>query len=192
MAPAEVCHTPNISTSRRMKSQEEKTAYDLACDYIYFNKLGKEAYRANTKVAATLRKIGREVETRHEALLKNMCNKLDIRASTAEITFRTVADEIFSTGINWGRIVVLYCFAAEVAGFCSRNEIDIVEDVVRWLSEYVSERTITEWIRKAGGWDEFCEQFKDIRDEREKFWWNSILYTTLGLGTLAAMLYAKS
>lgn len=152
MAPAEVSHTPNISTNRRMKSPEEKCAYDLACDYVYFNKLGKEAYRANTKVAATLRRIGREVERRHEALLKNMCNKLDIRTSTAEITFRTVADEIFSTGINWGRIVVLYCFAAEVAVFCSRNDIDIVDDVVRWLSEYVSERTLTEWIRKSGGW----------------------------------------
>lgn len=152
MAPAEASHTPNISANRRMKSQEEKLAHDLAGDYIYFNKLGKEAYRVNTKVAATLRKTGSEIETRHEALLKNMCNKLDIRASTAEITFRTVADEIFSTGINWGRIVVLYCFAAEVASFCRRQEIDIVDDVVRWLSEYVCQRTFTEWIRKAGGW----------------------------------------
>lgn len=152
MAPAEASHTPNISVGRRMKSPEEKIAHDLADDYIYFAKLGKETYRVNTEVAATLRKIGSEIETRHEALLKNMCNKLDIRASTAEITFRTVADEIFSTGINWGRIVVLYCFAAEVASFCNRQEIDIVHDVVRWLSEYICQRTFTEWIRKAGGW----------------------------------------
>lgn len=191
MAPAEASHTPNISVGRRMKSQEEKIAHDLADDYIYFAKLGKEAYRVNTKVAATLRKIGSEIETRHEALLKNMCNKLDIRASTAEITFRTVADEIFSTGINWGRIVVLYCFAAEVASFCNRQEIDIVDDVVRWLSEYVCQRTFIEWIRKEGGWDAFYEQFKDLQDEREKGWWNGILYTTLGLGTLAAVLYVK-
>lgn len=40
--------------------------------------------------------------------------------------------------------------------------------------------------------ENFCLQFKDVHDEREKFWWNSILYTTLGLGTLAAMLYVKS
>lgn len=152
MAPAEVSHTPDILMTRRMKTQEEEIAYDLARDYIYFNKLGKEDYRTNTKAAAILRKIGSEIETRHQALLKNMCNKLDIRASTAEITFRTVADEIFSTGINWGRVVVLYCFAAEVAVFCFRNEIDIVEDVVRWISEYVCQRTFSEWIRKAGGW----------------------------------------
>ena len=38
----------------------------------------------------------------------------------------------------------------------------------------------------------FSEQFKDVRNEREKFWWNSLLYTTLGLGTLAAVFYVKS
>lgn len=192
MAPSEVCHTPNMSANRRTKFSEERFAYELACDYIYYNKLGKEAYRLNTKVAATLRRIGREVESRHQLLLKNMCDKLDIRASTAHVTFRTVADEIFCTGINWGRIVVLFCFAAEVAVFCSQHEIDVVEDVVRWLSDYLSERTLAEWITKTGGWEAFSEQFKDVQDEREKFWWNSILYTTLGLGTLAAMLYVKS
>lgn len=192
MAPSEIHHTPNMSRNRRMKSQDEKYARELACDYIYYNKLGKEAYKSKTNAAATLRRIGREVETRHEMVLKNMCDKLDIRTSTAENTFRTVADEIFVSGINWGRIVVLYCFAAEVAVFCSQHEIDIVEDVVTWLSEYVSERTLAEWIKKSGGWEAFCEQFKDVHGETEKFWWNSIFYTTIGLGTIAAMLYAKS
>lgn len=192
MAPSEIHHTPNMSRNKRMKSQDEKYARELACDYIYYNKLGKEAYKSKTNAAATLRRIGREVETRHEMVLKNMCDKLDIRTSTAENTFRTVADEIFVSGINWGRIVVLYCFAAEVAVFCSQHEIDIVEDVVTWLSEYVSERTLAEWIKKSGGWEAFCEQFKDIHGETEKFWWNSIFYTTIGLGTIAAMLYVKS
>lgn len=40
--------------------------------------------------------------------------------------------------------------------------------------------------------DAFYEQFKDLQDETEKCWWNGILYTTLGLGTLAAVLYVKS
>ena len=186
------CHTPNTSTNRTMKSQEEKYAYDLASDYIFYNKLGKEAYRTNTKAAATLRRIGREVETKHQLLLKQICDKFDIRASMAEVTFRTVADEIFSTGINWGRIVVLYCFAAQVAVFCSQHEIDIVEDVAGWLSEYLSQGTLAEWIKKSGGWEAFVEQFKDVQHEREKFCWNSIFYTTLGLGTLAVMLYVKS
>ena len=41
--------------------------------------------------------------------------------------------------------------------------------------------------------DGFIEQFKDVRAEREKLWWNGLLCTTLGLGTIAAaMLLAKS
>ncbi|KAK2552883.1 Apoptosis regulator Bcl-2 [Acropora cervicornis] len=192
MAPLEVCRTPNMSANRKTKNQEDRNARDLACDYIYYNKLGKEEFRMNTNVAATLRRIGREVEIRHQFILKNMCGKLDIRASSAHVTFRTVADEIFATGINWGRIVVLFCFAAEVAVFCGQQEIDVVENIVTWLSEYLSQRTLSEWIKKSGGWEAFSEQFKDVRDEREKFWWNSLLYTTLGLGTLAAVFYVKS
>lgn len=38
----------------------------------------------------------------------------------------------------------------------------------------------------------FNEQFKDANEENEKFWWNSLLCTTLGLGTIAAVLYVKS
>lgn len=181
-----------MSANRKTKNLEDRNARDLACDYIYYNKLGKEEFRMNTKVAATLRRIGREVEIRHQLILKNMCGKLDIRASSAQITFRTVADEIFATGINWGRVVVLFCFAAEVAVFCRQQEIDVVENIVTWLSEYLSQRTLSEWIKKSGGWEAFSEQFKDVRDEREKFWWNSLLYTTLGLGTLAAVFYVKS
>lgn len=152
MAPLEVCRTPNMSANRKTKNQEDRNARDLACDYIYYNKLGKEEFRMNTNVAATLRRIGREVEIRHQFILKNMCGKLDIRASSAHVTFRTVADEIFATGINWGRIVVLFCFAAEVAVFCGQQEIDVVENIVTWLSEYLSQRTLSEWIKKSGGW----------------------------------------
>lgn len=152
MAPVEVRHTPNMSANRRTKNLEDRYARELASDYIYYNKLGKEDCRINTRVAATLRRIGREVETRHQLILKNMCGKLDIRASSAQVTFTTVADEIFATGINWGRIVVLFCFAAEVAVFCRQQEIDVVEDVVSWLSEYLSQRKLSEWIKKSGGW----------------------------------------
>lgn len=152
MAPAEVHHTPNMSANRRTKNLEDRYARELASDYIYYNKLGKEDCRINTTAAATLRRIGREVETRHQLILKNMCGKLDIRASSAQVTFTTVADEIFATGINWGRIVVLFCFAAEVAVFCRQQEIDVVEDVVSWLSEYLSQRKLSEWIKKSGGW----------------------------------------
>lgn len=135
-----------------MKTQDEKYAHDLACDYIYFHKLGMESHKANTRVAAILRRVGGEVERRHEVLLKNMCERLHLRTANVEDTFRGVAEEIFSTEINWGRIVVLYCFAAEVAVFCSQNDINIVDDIVRWLAEYVSERKLNEWIRKSGGW----------------------------------------
>lgn len=39
--------------------------------------------------------------------------------------------------------------------------------------------------------DAFEELFRDAQKEREQCLWNGLLYTTLGLGTLAAMLLVK-
>lgn len=128
--------------------QEEKTARELARDYVLF-KLGKQSL-SNSKGATILRRLGEEIEIRHEPLLKNMCEKLDINESSAERTFQQVAGEIFSNGINWGRIVVLYTFAGKIALFSTQHDLQLTEDIIRWTGDYVA--SLSEWIIKAGGW----------------------------------------
>lgn len=140
---------PNSPGGRKMKApQEEKTARELARDYVLF-KLGKQSL-SNSKGATILRRLGKEIEIRHEPLLKNMCEKLDINESSAERTFQQVADEIFSNGINWGRIVVLYTFAGKIALFSTQHDLQLTEDIIRWTGDYVA--SLSEWIIKAGGW----------------------------------------
>jgi len=101
-----------------------------------------------------------------------------------------IADEIIGSEINWGRVVVLYTFGAKVAEHFNENGQDLTDEISTWIGNYVISKS--DWIRKAGGWDGFNAQFKDTTEEAEKFWWNSLLCTTLGLGTLAAVLYVKS
>ena len=161
MASAEVCHTPNMS-------KEKKCVYELACDYIYYYRLGIEAYRSNTKFAVTLRRMGSILEKDHYELFKTMMVELKLTTSSAASTFMVVAEGIFRTGINWGRIVALFCFAGEVAVFCSQYRIVKVEDVVGWLSQFVCE-TLAEWVKESGGWDAFCEVFKDEHEYDWKF-----------------------
>lgn len=36
------------------------------------------------------------------------------------------------------------------------------------------------------------EQFRDVKTENQKVWFQGLVATTLGLGTLAAALYIKS
>ncbi|EDO34312.1 predicted protein [Nematostella vectensis] len=188
MPPIEGYDNANAVAARKMKTPEEKIAHELAKDFIGY-KLGKGT-RLNTKSALILRKLSNQIENKHELFLRNMCDRLDIRQHNAPETFKQVADEIFGDGINWGRIVVLYTFAGKVAKYCQENQLDNAENVATWVGNYVASKS--DWVKKAGGWEAFNEQFKDVQEEHEKFWWNSLLCTTLGLGSLAAVLYMKS
>ena len=129
-------------------STEEIIAFELATDYIHY-RLNKA--KKPTKSAEVLRRLAQEIEVRHELVLKNMCDRLDIQTPTAALTFKQVADEIFVDGINWGRIVVLYTFGGRVATHCCDRNLNVSEDeVIRWVGEYVC--GLSKWIRKAGGW----------------------------------------
>ena len=150
-----------------MKNHLEDT-HELVCDYIYYNKLGKEAYRADTKVAATLRQVGKKVEACYP--MKTMAEIFNIKASKPDVAFRNVVDIAFSQtdGVDWGYIVVVVCLASEVAVSCSQHgNDDVVDNIVGWLSEYLSKGTIGEWIKQTGGWEAFVEHWK----VRDVFWW---------------------
>ncbi|XP_068747659.1 induced myeloid leukemia cell differentiation protein Mcl-1 homolog [Montipora capricornis] len=177
------------TTSSTTMKNHMKDIHELVCDYIYYNKLGKEAYRADTKAAATLRQVGKEVESRYPSLLKTMCERLETNASKAEVAFRNVVDEVFSDGVNWGRIVAVVCFASELAVSSSQHGTDVVDNIVGWLSEYLSKGTVGEWIIKTGGWEAFVEHWK----VPDTFWWLRTSITidsaSVGLGSLATLLY---
>ena len=138
----------SASSSHETRKRLEKVARDLAKDYIYF-KLSKEGL-PGCKEATLLRRLGAEIEQRHELLLKSMCERLDIDEQSAERTFKDIADETFATGINWGRIVVLYTFAGKMAVFSSEHHMDLADRIVMWLGDYVT--GLSDWILKQGGW----------------------------------------
>jgi len=169
-------------------SPEERIAFELAEDFIRYSI--DSSRKPCSKKAAILRRLAQEIEVKHELLLKNTCDKLNIQASTTAVTFKQIADEMFKDGVNWGRIVALYTLGGKIATHCCNRDINVsVENVIRWVGEYVCK--LSGWIKKAGGWDAFEELFRDAQKEREQCLWNGLLYTTLGLGTLAAMLLVK-
>lgn len=135
-------------SAKKMKTTEEKVAQELAKDFVNY-RLGKGT-RLNTKSAALLRKLSKEIEKKHEPLFKNMCDRLNLNERTASQTFVEVADEILGKEINWGRIVTLYTFAGRVAVYFEEHDIKISDEIANWLGNYVAGKS--EWIRKAGGW----------------------------------------
>ena len=146
----------SVSSNKQMTCKEANFAQELAFDYICFHKLGKLPYRSSTKAADTLREVGKVMEKENEAFFNDLKNV----SMTAEM-FNGIVDEMFSEKINWGRIVALHCFAGVLAVSRSDNHISDGGDVVGWLSEYMCQKEMTEWVAKAGGWNGFCEYFND-------------------------------
>ena len=95
-------------------------------------------------------------------MFANVREKLEVNheETTAAVTFKQVADEIFADGINWGRIVVLYTFGGRFATFGTQRQLNFSEEVIQWLGEYVF--GMSEWIEGSGGWSNFQEHFGDV------------------------------
>ncbi|XP_031558098.1 bcl-2-like protein 1 [Actinia tenebrosa] len=177
-----------------LNSDDPRTCYPevvkqselLAKDIIAY-RLGKNHKPPNT-VAETLRKLADKIEEQYPALLNHLCHKLNFSRSTAYTTFVEIAGEVFADGVNWGRIVVLYAFGGRLAVYCEQHNMkDLVDLVTDWIAKYVA--GLSEWIYNDGGWEGLNKQFRDKTNDSS--WWKGVFITTLGIGTLAALVYTR-
>lgn len=178
-------------TYQNSGSPEAKIAKEIAREFVY-TKVGRPLKTSIRKETEIVLKLSQEIELKHEMLLKSMCNRLNVTATNAHKTFAEIADEIFCDGsINWGRLVVLYTFAGKLAIHCKLSKMENMDDkIVNWVGNFVAKKQL--WIKETGrGWNGFIEQFKDTKDD-QKLWFQGLLATTVGLGTIAAALYIKS
>lgn len=177
----------SLASNKRMPLKEENLCRELAFDYICSHKLGELAYRSNTKAANTLREVCKELEEKNKAFFNDTKN-----LSVTAPMFNVIADEVFSGGINWGRIVALYCFASTVAVSRRDNHMSDGEDVVGWLSEYMCRKEMAEWIAKAGGWNGFCEFFKVSPGINKELFGGWTFVTTMFASIAAVLLVART
>jgi Apoptosis regulator proteins, Bcl-2 family len=114
--------------------------------------------------SATLRRIVDMVSSRHHAVFESIISKVGVRAENqqtdvvmCQTTFDKVAHELFADShYNWGRIVMLYAFAAWLAKHPSgKPEKDGNDEVAKLISsatgDFVSGELST-WIVHQGGW----------------------------------------
>jgi len=107
------------------------------------------------QVAATLRRVGDELEASNSQFFTQMFTQLHITPNTVYSTFKGIADEIFISGKNWGRIVAFLTFGSTLAIHCA-NRPDLgptyVDRVVSWVSRYMSMH-LSPWMRQHGDWE---------------------------------------
>jgi len=177
------------SLSPSQEAECKRICKRLATDFILF-KLQSNAGRPPCKYTETLRRVGREVEERYAITLNGLVNNLQYdpkKHGAGKELFNVSLNAMFEEGpVNWGRVVMVYVFAARLAKYCEENgNSEYVDEVVEVCGDYVAEK-LTTWIITQGGWDDFNESFK-AKDWKEKATFNSLLVTGAVLGGLAAL-----
>jgi hypothetical protein len=69
------------------------------------------------------------------------------------ISFCEIADALFSKGIRWNHILVLFVFSVELSFIYSRikDNLLLIDKVTDWLLQYLSDRLLV-WINNNNGW----------------------------------------
>jgi len=170
---------------RRIREEAQSLAHDLVS-----YRTGKDT-PPPTRTAAILRRLSDELEDRHSVVLSSMCNRLNVVNGSAQTKFVQVADEVFRDGINWGRIVAIFAFGAQLAQYCIRNGLqEDVDEIILWVGNYIS--SLSPWIYSNGGWEAFNQTFGEAYEEREKVWWRKICLVAVGFGAIATLIYQQS
>ncbi|XP_061584733.1 bcl-2-like protein 1 [Cololabis saira] len=121
-------------------------------------------------VKSALRDAAAEFELLFRQSFNDPSSQLDITRDTAYQSFKSVLDELFKDGVNWGRIVGLFAFVGVLSVSCvERNMSDLVPRLADWMTLYLDEQ-IDPWIQSQGGWDCFVEIYGgDAAAEARRF-----------------------
>lgn len=106
-----------------------------------------------SKVGHAIRSLGDEFSSQYKENFIEMCEKLDISEVTLQPTIVGVANELFSEGIKWARIVAFFVFGSELALHCKdRNWPHLINIISHSVSLYITEKLLP-WINDHGGWE---------------------------------------
>lgn len=145
-----------------MPVSEERPFYSIVKDYVGYKLRQKDIFvlgyheNSNPSTASlNLRRVADELIASNIELFDSMCDQLHLTQNSAYPTFVGIADEVFQSGKNWGRVVAFLAFGANVAVHCAQRQ-DLqgfvsVDSVVDWVVTYM-EQNLSCWIKENGGW----------------------------------------
>ncbi|KAG7275997.1 hypothetical protein CRUP_028554 [Coryphaenoides rupestris] len=92
------------------------------------------------EVKVALRQSVEEFELRYTLAFNDLSSQLPVTAATAYGSFKSVMDEVFRDGINWGRIVGLFAFGGTLCVECVDKEMShMVPRVAEWMTTYLDD-----------------------------------------------------
>ncbi|XP_036410505.1 bcl-2-related ovarian killer protein homolog A-like [Megalops cyprinoides] len=112
------------------------------------------------EVSSILLWLGDELEYLRPTVYRNVARQLNITVASESLVsdaFLAVADEIFSTGVTWGKVVSLYAVAGALAVDCVRHGHPVtVHTIVDCFGEFVR-KSLSPWLKRRGGWTDIMK-----------------------------------
>ncbi|XP_023682525.1 apoptosis regulator Bcl-2a [Paramormyrops kingsleyae] len=140
----------------------------------------------HARLHRVLREAGDEIERMFQRDFSEMHEELHITPSTAQRRFTAVIEELFSDGVNWGRIVAFLEFGGTMCvESVNREMTSQVDNIAHWMTEYLN-GPLHNWIQENGGWDAFVEIYGQQRGSVMACFW-PYLKTVFGLAALGAV-----
>ncbi|TNN67328.1 Bcl-2-like protein 1 [Liparis tanakae] len=103
-------------------------------------------------VKVALRDSANEFEMLFTQAFSDLSSQLNITPVTAYHSFKSVMDEVFKDGVNWGRVVGLFAFGSVLCVDCVEKDMsELVSRIADWMTMYLDEH-ISAWIQGQGGW----------------------------------------
>ncbi|KAJ4926857.1 bcl-2-like protein 1 [Gymnodraco acuticeps] len=147
-------------------------------------------------VKEALRDSANEFELRFTQAFSDLSSQLDITPDTAYHSFKSVMDEVFRDGVNWGRVVGLFAFGGVLCVECvEKGMSELVSRIADWMTMYLDEN-ISPWIQSQGGWDCFAEIFgqdgaAEVRRSQERMRRWLLAGVALLMGVLVGVVVTK-
>ncbi|XP_054473203.1 bcl-2-like protein 1 [Anoplopoma fimbria] len=147
-------------------------------------------------VKAALRDSADEFELLFTQAFSDLSSQVDITPDTAYHSFKSVMDEVFKDGVNWGRVVGLFAFGGVLCLECIEKDMsELVSRIADWMTLYLDEH-ISAWIQSQGGWDCFAEIFgrdsaAEASGSQESLRRWLLVGVALLMGVLVSMVIAK-
>lgn len=154
--------------------------------YVVKKQLGQK--QKWNKIGEKMFELCTEMKLKHEPFFGSLFSRLEITRDNLEDTTRSLMSEVVEDGCNFGRIVSIFTLCMVLGENCYQDDglHDKVDSITTITAEIVLEHR--EWFEANQGWAGFMNFFSSPSDKI----WKGLVYTTVGLGAVAGLLYANS
>ncbi|MBN3295127.1 BAK protein, partial [Amia calva] len=106
-----------------------------------------------SRVGQQLALIGDDINRRYDLNFTHMLAELSVTPDNAYSYFCKIANSLFDSEINWGRVIALLSFGYRMALHVFQQGLTgFLGRIARYIGDFLLRHRIAQWIAQQGGW----------------------------------------